>query len=98
MSTVRACPGVTLEVRFRAATPRGEVIRPPASTKVVVSRLDGTQCHWEPPEPAWDGRQWVLAVDTAGWALGDYQILAEVSGEQGTGHARTVIELADRSW
>lgn len=95
MLTVAA--GETVRLRFRAQTPDGSVVRPPAATAVTVLKdhvvvgytaLNGA--------PEWDGRQWAVSVDTRTWPPGDYEVRARVTGSQGTGEGSAEIRVKAR--
>lgn len=91
--------GETVKLRFRAQTPGGTVIRPPAVATVTV-RCDGELVAL--PDSAaidWDGREWVACMSTEGWKLGGtYFVLAEVSSPEGRGLASVLLEISDQSW
>jgi hypothetical protein len=84
--------GEAVRLRFRAATPAGQVIRPPAAVTLTVSRngVAGDPVH---ALAEWDGREWIAVMDTADWPPGSYTVTAEVSGPDGRGIAQAEVDV-----
>ena len=103
--SVRVIGGETLTLRFRAQTPGGKVVRPPASVTVTVSGEGSgpvtlasasiSQAELASSGVSFDGRQWSASWDTGGWARGTYQVTVTVEGADGKGIARAEVEVGD---
>lgn len=83
--------GETVRLKFKAHTPGGKVIRPPASAVVTLEGTRGDLALLG--DAAWDGYHWELLADTSSWPPGVYQACAQVSGPDGAGQAKAVIQV-----
>lgn len=92
---LRIRPGEGVRLRFRASAVSGKVVRP-EHAQVVRAAVRGPDGRVVAPAlPCrWDGQQWTVLVDTAGWPPGLYEAVAEVaSGQDGRGLGSALIEV-----